>query len=65
MISLPFKITTVYSSCLLNLGHCLLLFINDVVLKVGSLSFESIIFLLIYFLKLLESTFYNGISKFQ
>ena len=29
------KITTVYSSCLLNLGNCLLLFINKVTLKTG------------------------------
>ena len=35
MISLPVKITTVYSSCLLNLGNCLLLFINKVTLKTG------------------------------
>ena len=34
MISLPFKILTFYSSCLLNLGHCLLPFINEVALNV-------------------------------
>ena len=36
MISLPFKITTVYSKSLLNLGHRLLLFINKVALNVKS-----------------------------
>ena len=35
MISLTVKITTVDSSCLLNLGNCLLLFINKVTLKTG------------------------------
>ena len=29
------KVTTVFSSCLLNLGNCLLLFINKVTLKTG------------------------------
>ena len=34
-------------------------------LKVGSLGFECIIILLVYFSKLSESTFYKEISKFQ
>ena len=49
-------------------GHCISFFVFRVTksfLKVGSWGFEGTIILIILFSKLLESTFYKEISKFQ
>ena len=50
-----------YLTCYFSVTYTLAFFL----LKVGSLGFEGTISLIILFSKLLESTFYKEISKFQ